>query len=302
MAPKPPLDDDTVSIAPLRGDRPPAARGTGEACIVIIYGPDLGRRIPLEGSKFEIGRSSKCDLALDQDSVSRHHARIERDRVGGYRVADLGSTNGTYVNDAAIDGDVLLADGDRIKIGRSILKFMEGDNIEASYHEEIYRLMTIDGLTQLFNRRYFDETLEREVNRCTRYKRPLALVVMDIDHFKQKNDRFGHVAGDAVLRQLAQTVRPKLRREDIFARTGGEEFSLILPEVSLAGAKITAEKVRETVAEAMFTFDEEVIHCTVSLGVAELLGGESPNALYKRADAALYRAKEGGRNRVAAAH
>ena len=295
-------DDDPVSITPLWGDRPPSARGVGSACIVIIYGPDLGRRIPLDASKFEIGRSSKCDLSLDQDSVSRHHARIDRERTGGYVVADLGSTNGTYVNDVAVEGSTLLADGDRIKVGRSILKFMEGDNVEASYHEEIYRLMTVDGLTQLFNRRYFDETLEREVNRCGRYKRPLSLVILDIDHFKQKNDRFGHVAGDAVLRQLAQAVRPKLRREDVFARTGGEEFALILPEVALAGAKITAEKVRETVAESVFTFDEEVIPCTISLGVAELLPSEDAVALYKRTDAALYRAKEGGRNRVVAAH
>ncbi|CAN5243712.1 GGDEF domain-containing protein [soil metagenome] len=296
-----PLEDDTVSIAPLRGDRPSSARGLGEACIVIIYGPDLGRRIPLEHGKFEIGRSSKCDLELDQDSVSRHHARIERDRAAGFRVTDLGSTNGTYVNDVAVSDYTLLADGDRIKVGRSILKFMEGDNIEASYHEEIYRLMTIDGLTQLFNRRYFDETLEREANRCGRYNRPLSLVLLDIDHFKRKNDEFGHVAGDAVLRQLAQAVRTKLRREDIFARTGGEEFALVLPEVPLAGALITAEKVRETIEETAFLFDEHSIPCTVSLGATELRTGDGPVLIYKRADAALYQAKAAGRNRVVAA-
>ena len=297
-----PLEDETVSISPVRGDRPVAVRGTGDACVIIIYGPDLGRRVALDGNRFEVGRSSKCDLCLDQDSVSRHHARFERDRVGGWKVSDLGSTNGTYVNDAVISESTLLSDGDRVKIGRSILKFMEGDNIEASYHEEIYRLMTVDGLTQLFNRRYFDETLEREVNRCSRYKRPLSLCILDIDHFKQKNDKWGHVAGDAVLRQLAQTVRPRLRREDIFARTGGEEFALILPEVPLVGAKVTAEKVRETVAEATFTFDGDVIPCTVSVGTAELIANEDAFGLYKRADAALYRAKEGGRNRVVSAH
>ena len=291
-------DDDTVSIASHKDGAPRAARGSGDACLVVIYGPDLGRRVPLGGARLEIGRSSKCDLSIDQDSVSRHHARIERARDGAYQVSDLGSTNGTYLNDVGVIGEQVLSDGDRLKIGRTIVKFMEGDNIEASYHEEIYRLMTVDGLTQLYNRRYFNETLEREVNRCRRYKRPLSLVVFDVDHFKKTNDRFGHVAGDALLRQLAQVVRPRLRREDVFARTGGEEFALVLPEVPLSGAVITAEKVREAVAEATFSFDEDVMPCTVSLGAAELDGAEEPKDIYARADAALYRAKAGGRNRV----
>jgi len=291
-------DDDTVSIANRTDGAPRPKRGSGDACLVVIYGPDLGRRVPLGGARLEIGRSSKCDLSIDQDSVSRHHARIERDRGGAYQVSDLGSTNGTYLNDVAVTGEQVLSDGDRLKIGRTIVKFMEGDNIEASYHEEIYRLMTVDGLTQLYNRRYFNETLEREVNRCRRYKRPLSLVVFDVDHFKKTNDRFGHVAGDALLRQLAQVVRPRLRREDVFARTGGEEFALVLPEVPLAGAVITAEKVREAVAEAIFSFDEDVMPCTVSLGAAELDGVEDPKGIYARADAALYRAKANGRNRV----
>lgn len=292
-------DDDTVSITPLHADGAPRAkRGSGDACLVVIYGPDLGRRVPLGGVRLEIGRSSKCELSIDQDSVSRHHARIERARDGAFRVSDLGSTNGTYLNDVAVAGEHVLSDGDRLKIGRTIVKFMEGDNIEASYHEEIYRLMTVDGLTQLFNRRYFNETLEREVNRCRRYTRPLSLALFDVDHFKKTNDSFGHVAGDALLRQLAQVVRPRLRREDVFARTGGEEFALVLPEVPMAGALITAEKVREAVAEATFSFDEDVMPCSISLGVAELHGTEEPKEIYARADAALYRAKAGGRNRV----
>jgi diguanylate cyclase (GGDEF)-like protein len=292
--------EDTVSITPIRAEpstAPKSSRGA-EGCLVEIYGQELGRRIPLTGAVFEIGRSSKCDLTIDQDSVSRHHARIARLRDGGYTVADLGSTNGTYVNDVHVS-EQNLVDGDQLTIGRTIFKFMFGSNIEASYHEEIYRLMTVDGLTQLFNRRYFNETLEREINRCKRYARPLSLLIFDVDHFKRTNDSFGHVAGDALLRQLAQLVKPRLRREDILARVGGEEFAAILPEVGRDGALVTAEKVRETVAAAPFAFEELRMPSSVSVGVAELdADHDDPKRLYARADAALYRAKSNGRNCV----
>lgn len=292
--------EDTVTITPIRAEPPPKMPGSsgGEGCLVEIYGQDLGRRIPLTGGVFEIGRSTKCDLSIDQDSVSRHHARIARSREGFYSVADLGSTNGTYVNDVNV-AERALVDGDQVKIGRTIFKFMFGTNVEASYHEEIYRLMTVDGLTQLFNRRYFNETLEREINRCKRYARPLALMMFDIDHFKKINDSFGHVAGDALLRQLALAVKPRVRREDILARVGGEEFAVILPEIGLEGARVTGQKIREAIASAPFVFEDSSMPCTVSVGIAELdLKNDEPKTLYGRADAALYRAKSSGRNRV----
>jgi diguanylate cyclase (GGDEF)-like protein len=293
-----------TSVTPVIRHEPKAVRtGKGEACLVVIYGPELGRRIPLSSAAFGIGRSSKSELSLDQESVSRNHARITRARRQGaevaYVVADLGSTNGTYVNDVAVT-ERELRDGDQIKIGRSILKFMSGDNIEASYHEEIYRLMTVDGLTQIFNKRYFTETLEREVNRSARYERPLSLVLMDIDFFKRHNDELGHVAGDALLKQIASAIKPKLRSQDIFARVGGEELAALLPEVSSEGARITAEKIRQLVEETEFQFDAHVMRCTISLGVAELgVDITSATELYDAADQALYTAKNAGRNQVA---
>lgn len=291
------LDEETVTVTPVVDtDTRPMRRG--ESCLVVIYGPDIGRRIPLAHDVYEIGRSSKSDLPLEQESVSRHHARITRTSGDRFVIADLGSTNGTYVNDHAVTEHVL-SDGDQVKIGRSILKFMTGDNIETSYHEEIYRLMTVDGLTGLFNKRYFSEALEREVNRAQRYGRPLALLLLDLDHFKAKNDRYGHVAGDALLKQVAGAVRGKLRREDIFARVGGEEFGVLLPELSHDAARTTAEKVRAIVAGTTFTFDALTIPCTVSIGVASLGAATTDTTtLYAAADAALYAAKQGGRDRV----
>ena len=268
-----------------------------EAYLVVIYGDELGKRIPIAGGSVEAGRLSTCEIPIDQESVSRRHARIWW-TGDTFRVKDLGSTNGTYVNDQLV-AEQELRDGDLVKVGRTILKFMAGSNIEASYHEEIYRMMTFDGLTQIYNKRYFHETLEREISRSRRYGRELSLVLFDIDNFKQKNDTFGHLAGDAILKELAVAVRWKLRREDIFARVGGEEFAILTPEVGLKGAREVAEKVRVVVESTTFRFEKNVIPTTVSLGFAVWLGGDDgAEALFQRADTALYAAKEGGRNRV----
>jgi diguanylate cyclase (GGDEF)-like protein len=270
----------------------------GGACVIVIYGAELGRRLTLGTESFEIGRSSSNDLFIDQESVSRHHARISCNG-DTYSVVDLGSTNGTYVNDERIRSQRRLVDGDQVRIGRSILKFMTGENVEVQYHEEIYRLMTVDGLSQIFNRRYFDEALEREVNRARRYERVLSLILFDIDHFKVVNDTHGHLVGDSLLRSIALSVKPRLRREDIFARTGGEEFAVLLPEIAIDGARTTAEKIRSIVQATPLIHEQDAIACTVSLGVAALVPEDAAgDELYRRADERLYEAKQTGRNRV----
>jgi len=278
---------------------PSSAGGDGprEGCLVIIYGDDLGRRVPLGLEPCVLGRSSKCDVQLDQESVSRNHARILRQR-NNYVIRDLGSTNGTYVNDELVD-EVVLRDGDQLKVGRTIFKFIVSGNMEAQYHEEIYRLMTVDGLTELHNKRYFNEAIEREASRSQRYSRTFSLVLFDIDHFKKINDTYGHLAGDSVLRQLGALVRNKVRRDDVPARTGGEEFSVIVPEVSREGALNLAEKLRASIQAAVFKFEGTQIPVTVSIGVAEWSEDiTDPLDLVKRADERLYEAKRTGRNRV----
>jgi diguanylate cyclase (GGDEF)-like protein len=270
----------------------------GGASVIVIYGPQLGKRLQLGTAAFEIGRSGRCDLPIDQESVSRHHARISFDGRD-YWIQDLGSTNGTFVGDTSVQKQ-RLADGEQIRIGRSILKFMTGENVEVQYHEEIYRLMTVDGLTQIYNRRYFNEALEREMNRSQRYQRNLSLIMLDIDFFKRVNDTFGHLAGDHLLRHMASIVKPRLRRDDIFARTGGEEFAVLLPEIALDGARITAEKIRRIVETSQLVYEQQTMRCTVSLGVAGLCADyATPEDFYKAADAFLYQAKQAGRNRVA---
>ncbi len=270
-----------------------------DACLVVIYGLELGRKYNLHTANVLIGRSSKADVHIDQESVSRNHAKIIN--TGKSMILrDLGSTNGTYVNDQLID-EYVLRDGDFVKIGRTIFKFLSGGNIENAYHEEIYRLTTIDGLTQIHNRRYFMEQLEREVSRSRRYRRDLSLLLFDIDRFKSINDSYGHLAGDYVLTQLATVVRGKIRREDIFARYGGEEFAIVLPESDGPNAVALAEKLRKLIEKAPFKFEDTKIQVTVSIGIASLAQEEGDaSELVKRTDDKLYEAKEAGRNCVRA--
>ncbi len=273
------------------------------ACLVVIYGAELGKRIPLGAGEIECGRSMQTGIPLDDDAVSRRHARFAW-TGSSFIVSDLGSTNGTFVNDASLSGvrERTLHDGDQVKIGHTIFKFIFGGNIEISYHEEIYRLMTFDGLTQIHNKRSFETSIEREVSRGHRYQRPLSLILFDIDHFKGINDSFGHLAGDAVLRQLAALVSANIRREDIVARVGGEEFALIVPELGREQSRVgVGEKLRVIIERTPCRFEERSIPITASFGVAELglTPAMTPTEIYKLADERLYAATRGGRNRVA---
>ena len=273
-----------------------------DACLVHIYpsGPSMGKRYALGTDTWTIGRGDGCDICVPENTVSRRHARIEPG-ADGYAVSDLSSTNGTYVNDAPAGGRCVLADGDYLRVGNCIYRFLAGGNIESEYHEEIYRLTIVDGLTQLHNQRYLLDFLERELARTGRHARPLSVLLIDLDHFKQVNDTHGHLAGDFVLQELGHRLRPLVRREDLFARYGGEEFALVLVEAPRETALDVAGRVRAGVADAPFTFDGRSIPVTVSVGVATTSGAEAalaPADLLKRADAKLYEAKRGGRNAV----
>jgi two-component system, cell cycle response regulator len=273
--------------------------GVGQACLVVFYGQNIGKRFFLDRTELIIGRSERSDIQVDQESVSRQHAKLVTQQHTA-RVYDLDSTNGTYVNDKLVH-DIELRDGDLIRIGQTIFKYLSGTNIESKYHEEIYRLTTIDGLTQAYNKRFFTEALDRELNRALRYGRMLSLVMFDIDHFKPINDQHGHLAGDYVLRDLASIVHGNIRRQDVFARYGGEEFSLILPEIEPEGARLVCEKIRVLVETHTFVFDHEQIAVTISLGIRSVREGDTgidSTRFLAEADAKLYEAKQTGRNRV----
>ena len=284
------------------GPRPEGA-DSAEADIILISHPEnqqIGRRFRLApGRSLEIGRSLQAEVALPEvPSVSRSHARIEHQH-GVVVLRDLQSTNGTAVNDRLIDRPTVLKSGDRFQVGAVHFKFLHERDVEQAYHDAIFDLVIRDGLTGIYNKRKFDEEIERECARARRYDRPLSLVFVDIDHFKSVNDRHGHLAGDFVLQQVAARMHRVLRVEQTLARLGGEEFGIVCPEASAPAAAEVAEKLRREIAGESFRSGSFSLGITCSFGVAEFraaMGG--PADLCGAADAAMYLSKKNGRNRV----
>lgn len=283
-----------------------------EASFVGLSGTVFGQRYLLAKDRVQIGRDAdECDIVIDDSGVSRVHAQVHR-TADGHRIVDLGSKNGIHVDGVRVS-DVRLGDGAQIAIGKSVMKYLRLNAVELDYHDKMSRRSNTDELTGLHNRRHTWEVVEKEVARAVRHNRPLSLVMFDIDHFKLVNDSLGHAAGDAVLVGVADRVAGACRREDTFARVGGEEFLIVLPDCEVLEAAEFATRIRDLVAAAPFEFEGRSIPTTVSLGVTDIEelklshGVESHAGDRSRsvdlfvtlADAKLYEAKHLGRNRVA---
>ena len=290
----PPTDEKTsittqVDLKTLEGSARPA--------VVVMTGKQLGRKYDLVKDESIIGRSSDCEIPIKEEDISRNHAKlvVEGARV---KVVDLGSTNGTFVNKKKVK-EGFLDNGDQLRCGNTIFKFLSEGSVDTIYHEELYKQATLVPLTRIFNRKHFNTEMESEVSRARRYGRPLSLLIMDIDFFKKVNDTYGHPAGDYVLKAVANIVRESLRAQDVFARYGGEEFALILPETTSDNAWTLAEKLRQKIASSGFEPDHKKITLTVSIGCATLKPTHvGPEDLLAEADKNLYTAKNAGRNRV----
>lgn len=268
-------------------------------CLVRIHPMDLQDNLfRLDDVETIVGRDPDSDLFLNHPSISRNHATIRATPIG-YRLEDNGSTNGTYVDERSIKS-CMLTNGVRIRFGNYIYRFLSNDSIETTYHETVYSMMTKDGLTGCFNKRYLLEILEREFRRSQRSKRPSSLLILDLDHFKSVNDTYGHLAGDDVLKEFVIRVNSIVRHEDVFARFGGEEFALIMTEAPLEGAIVCANGIRREIQRKPFETCAGVIEVTTSIGVAafEFDVHKSYEDVISSADAALYDAKEKGRNRI----
>ncbi len=268
--------------------------------LVQIHPLDLEQnRIELGKAPVMLGRSQQCDVVLEDESVSRQHAQISWSPTG-FEIADQGSTNGVLVNEKPVKAS-LLKTGDRIQLGQRIFRFLADNDVENQYHETVYSMMTRDGLTSVFNKRYLLECLDREVARSRRHQRSLAVVLLDIDHFKTVNDTWGHLVGDEVLRELASRLTGILREDEILARFGGEEFAIVDGESTLEAAREMAERCRRVVAGTPFTTACGPLDVTISLGVAAKIFDEKTSAesILSDADARLYDAKRNGRNQVA---
>jgi len=261
----------------------------GHACLVVLHAglqSEIGRRYVIENSGICIGRGRDNDIVLNSDAVSRRHTRLEL-RNNEVFVIDLESTNGTYVNEESrLTSERRLTRGDLLKVGDTIFKYLSGVDVEAQYHDMIFRMAVTDGLTNLSNRQQLDKLLNEEIQRCQRSPRPLSVLLLDIDYFKKINDQYGHLAGDSVLRGLASAMSKRMRPSDRLGRYGGEEFCAILPDTSLEGAVVFAEGLRSLAESCVFAADDKHIKVSISIGVAAWTAEM------------LYSAKRNGRNRV----
>ncbi len=274
---------------------------TSEAYLIVVAGKSsVGRMFRLDRGEMTIGRSSDADICLDDDGVSRKHAKIVLRADASVQLIDLGSTNGTFYNGNRVDVQSL-KDGDKIQIGSTmILKFSYQDNLDEALQRNLYESATRDGLTRLYNKKFFIDAIKKEVSYSLRHRVPVSLAMIDVDHFKRINDTYGHQSGDYVLQRLAAVMNEAIRTEDILARYGGEEFAVVLRECHDDQAFLFGERLRRLVEAADFTFSGQRIRVTVSIGVATLDGGNYPGAdeLIAASDKYLYKAKEGGRNKV----
>lgn len=266
--------------------------------LLVLHGPLLGRIITIEQPVLTIGRSSECDIQIEDDKVSRKHAEISF-RDGVVWLTDLESTNGCYVNSKRVS-KAPLSDGDLILIGQMLLKFIRSSLGENQLFGKVYSPATTDFLTGVANRLQIINILEQEFSRARRYDRPLSILVYNIDRFREINDTYGHLAGDQLLIESSSVVKEHLRAEDHFGRLGGDEFLIICPETSPKNALALGKRIQVVLSKTDFLVKDKVVFFTISVGVATLSPKiASPDEFSLLADQALCRAKNAGRNQCA---
>lgn len=272
-------------------------------CLVVLIGPTalIGKQYFLEKRKYIIGRSAECEIQVDDRSVSRNHVKIEV-QIDSIYISDLGSANKTYVRETQLQANLpfQLKNNDQIKCGNVIFKFLEKGNLEAYTNQTLMEKAMKDSLTGAYTKRALVERSNEVLKRSQSLNEPLTVLVFDIDHFKKVNDTYGHSGGDYVLKELGRLVLNKvIRSEDFFARYGGEEFILVLINSDIHVGSEVAERLRSSVESHTFNFNGSIIPVTISVGVAQRLPMEQTwDEFFERADAATYKSKQAGRNRV----
>jgi diguanylate cyclase (GGDEF)-like protein len=277
----------------------PAGNAQSQGCLVRIHPLQLENKlVRISQPKTRIGRDAASDIFCNDNSISRNHAVVIRTETG-FEIEDQQSTNGTFV-DGVLTTRGNLADGCNIQVGNHIFKFLAGESIESQYHETVYSMMTKDGLTGVFNKRYLTDAASHEFDRSSKHNRTYSIVMMDIDFFKKFNDTYGHLAGDEVLQEFARRVQSHCCKDSIFGRFGGEEFAVVLAETDLQTAVDFAEQLREIISSTPFACCVGNLEVTASFGVAQYCGErhETFISIIEEADQHLYKAKQSGRNRV----
>lgn len=284
-----------------------ATKSDRRPVLVSLSGELIATPIPLERDVVTLGRALEADIRLNDSKASRLHAQIEVTDNTLFRIKDLGSTNGTLVNGQVVK-EAILKDGDKIIIGDHLFRFDLQDDIDREFQQQIHRLIGHDHLTGLLTSRSFFTELHREASRAEEQHRPFGVLMMDVDHFKEVNDKYGHLAGSLTLQEMADLIKKALRSGDVAARFGGEEFAAFLLDANYAQAIVAGERVRRSIERHVFTARDyksdggsATFRITISIGVAAYPDdGTDPIKLIELADSALYRAKGAGRNQVCA--
>jgi two-component system cell cycle response regulator len=280
---------------------PPTPGERGRAYLIVLAGDNLGEMYDVGGEAL-IGRAREAAVALRDDGISRVHARVWREGPE-LAIEDLNSRNGTFVNSVRIHHATALHDGDKIHIGhRTILRMAVYDSLDDRFQRQLLDAAMYDALTRAHSRRHLLGQLDMELQFSLRHGIPLALILFDVDHFKDVNDRYGHEAGDRVLVALATLVQSHLRAEDLFGRLGGDEFGILCRATTSATAATLADRIRDLVEALSIDIGAAVLRITVSAGVAAVpeLPCKLVQDLLHASDRALYMAKAHGRNQVAA--
>lgn len=274
----------------------------GKYALVILSGAEIGVELVLKpgAGPMTIGRNANYPALLHAPSVSRRHARVEwkpEIEGGKFVLSDTGSSNGTYVNDEPADGTPLCHD-DRVRMGDVLLKYVEQDDVDAQFHEEVHRRIHYDDLTGLMTMEAFHRRLDAAIAQG-QAARPFSLAMTDLDGLKQVNDRYGHLAGRMVVREMGAMIRESLRPHDVAGLYGGDEAILLFPDTPLDEAMAVSECLRHCIEARRFEFDGNSFHVSISQGLAEWPAhGAAAEALIAAADGALYAAKHAGRNCV----
>lgn len=269
------------------------------ACFLVVGGELNGTIFDLLDGETIAGRNPDCTIPLEFQGISRQHFKATVKSEGCF-VEDMGSSNGTFVNNNKIESSTGLKKGDMIKIGAIALKYLPKGDTERLTYDKLHQEANTDGLTQCYNKMYFNGKLDLEVKKSKVTGSPLSLIIFDLDHFKKLNDNYGHDAGDFVLKEKSSLLRDNgIRKQDVFARYGGEEFVVLLPNTNLKQAFEIAERLRKLVENHEFVYEGQRLPVTASIGVADYRQGVNTGTdLFKRADSAVYKSKEGGRNQV----
>ncbi len=276
--------------------------------LVFLSGDLIAVPIPLDRERVILGREIGADVRVNDPKVSRRHAMIvsSPDPATGqtiYTLKDFGTRSGTLLNGERVSEEVL-QNGDKISLGDQLLRFDLLDEIDREYQRLIHRLISHDDLTGLLSGRSFFSELRREAERSKLIDRPFCVLMMDIDHFKNVNDTYGHLTGSKTLEEIGETIIDCLRSGDAAARFGGEEFAAFLLDAEVGQAMVAGERIRKEIEQREFSVvrqgkPEGTHRVTISVGVAAFPDDSSdPIELVEMADSALYRAKREGRNRV----